>query len=669
MNGKAIAGSPRLHAEANKSEESPDWIPHRDLLNQVARANHVFPAQRFAGRGIVICAGGEKYLPSAYVCVRMLRHLGCRLPVQLWHLGDAEMPANFRRVFEKIDGVSLIDAHKQRETKPCRILNGWELKCYAIIHSPFHEVLLLDADNVPVVDPEYLFDLEPYRETGAIFWPDLGRLPPEHAIWRICQIPYRDEPEFESGQIVVDKSRCWAALQVAMHLNEWSDFYYRFVHGDKETFHLAWRKLDQPYAMAPPLIEKNWTALYQHDFTGRRLFQHRSHCKWSLNADNLRVDDFHHHDQCISFLGELRAGLSESSRIRDKNTSLHETGCHSSPTKLILTNGQSPGDILMLTAAVRDLHQTYPGAFQTDVRTSAPQMWENNPYVTPLREDDAGVRTLECHYPLIHRSHEGNYHFAYGFVDYLNQQLGLEIRQSARKGDIHLSDTEKSWTSQVEEITGASVPFWIVAGGGKYDYTIKWWDSRRYQDVVDHFRGKLQFVQVGEKHHYHPTLRHVLDLRGKTDIRQLIRLVYHAQGVLCGVTLLMHLAAAVETTDGTDRPCVVVAGGREPPQWEAYPSHEFIDTIGKLPCCSPQACWRSRTVPLGDGDEKDSPDSLCKDVVGTLPRCMDMIQADDVIERIQRYIDRDAAQVLTLREQELTREAVLGQFFRSAAFA
>ena len=38
----------------------------------------------------------------------------------------------------------------------------------------------------------------------------------------------------------------------------------------------------------------------------------------------------------------------------------------------------------------------------------------------------------------------------------------------------------------------------------------------------------------------------VLDLRGKTDLRQLIRLVYHAQGVLCPVTLAMHLAAAVE---------------------------------------------------------------------------------------------------------------------------
>ena len=40
--------------------------------------------------------------------------------------------------------------------------------------------------------------------------------------------------------------------------------------------------------------------------------------------------------------------------------------------KLILRNFQSPGDIVMLTAAVRDLHRAHPGEFLTDVRTSFP---------------------------------------------------------------------------------------------------------------------------------------------------------------------------------------------------------------------------------------------------------------------------------------------------------
>jgi ADP-heptose:LPS heptosyltransferase len=98
--------------------------------------------------------------------------------------------------------------------------------------------------------------------------------------------------------------------------------------------------------------------------------------------------------------------------------------------------------------------------------------------------------------------------------------------------------------SQVQEITGEPVPFWIIVAGGKTDYTIKWWDSTRWQEVVDHFRGRILFVQVGEARHIHPRLDGVLDFRGLTDLRQLVRLVYHAQGVVCPVTSLMHLAAA-----------------------------------------------------------------------------------------------------------------------------
>ena len=72
--------------------------------------------------------------------------------------------------------------------------------------------------------------------------------------------------------------------------------------------------------------------------------------------------------------------------------------------KIILTSYQSPGDIVMLTAAVRDLHRCHPGRFITDVRTSCPQLWENNVFITPLDESDPDVLTIPCEYPLIHLS-------------------------------------------------------------------------------------------------------------------------------------------------------------------------------------------------------------------------------------------------------------------------
>lgn len=348
--------------------------------------------------------------------------------------------------------------------------------------------------------------------------------------------------------------------------------------------------------------------------------------------------------------------------------------------KLILRNSQSPGDVLMLTAAVRDLHLACPGQFATDVRTPCAALWAHNPHLTPLADDDADATRIDCQYPLIHYSNHRPVHFLHGFIDDLGRQLGVNIQPTAFKGDIHLAPEEKRWMSQVREITRELVPFWIIVAGGKTDFTIKWWDAARWQEVVDRFRGRILFVQVGGARHVHPALDGVLDLRGRTDLRQLVRLVYHAQGVVCPVTLLMHLAAAVEVKGGRprNRPCVVVAGGREPVQWEAYPHHQFIHTNGALLCCDDGGCWKSRTVRLGDGDKKD--ERLCLDVVDLatgqrqpgkdwgpetngasrrfLPRCMEMITADEVSRRIETYFQGGTARFLTTAEAEIAARAV-----------
>lgn len=330
------------------------------------------------------------------------------------------------------------------------------------------------------------------------------------------------------------------------------------------------------------------------------------------------------------------------------------------PKKLVLSNSLSPGDVVMLTAAVRDLHQTYPGRFITDVRTPFPNLWENNPYLTTLDSDAPDVTTLECHYPLIDKANTTPHHCIHGFRHFLNQELGLAIKATAFCGDIHLSELEKSWFSQIHEIVESDVPYWIIDAGGKYDVTIKWWDIARYQAVVDALRDRILFVQVGCEGHHHPRLDGVVDLRGKTTLRQLARLIYHSEASLCSVTALMHLTAAVplKGDDRVFRPCVVVAGAREPAHWEAYPDHQFIHNVGALPCSTQGGCWKDRVYPLGDGDERDAPERLCSEPCGVLPRCMDMITAEEVVRRIETYYVGGALTYLTRGETELARRAV-----------
>lgn len=308
--------------------------------------------------------------------------------------------------------------------------------------------------------------------------------------------------------------------------------------------------------------------------------------------------------------------------------------------KLILNSTLPPGDILMLTAAVRDLHRCYPGSFLTDVRTRFPELWENNPGIAPLTGEENVVEQVDCQYPLVQKSNSTPAHFLEGFIHYLNERLNLRIELTEIRGDVYLSENELRSPSPVAELNGYDGPYWIVVAGGKRDFTIKWWDTVRYQRVVDHFEGKIQFVQVGGAGDFHPELNGVIDLRGKTNLRQLIRLVHHSDGVLCPVTFLMHLAAAVPTkVTHRLRPCVVIAGGREPPHWEAYPGHQFLHTVGMLPCCRTGGCWRARTKPLRDNSHFNRPEYLCVDVVGNLPQCMDMISANDVIRRIELFLE------------------------------
>jgi hypothetical protein len=236
----------------------------------------------------------------------MLRRLGCALPVELWHLGPEELDESMRALVDELN-VRCVDVKEANRLDPIRRLGGWESKAYAIVHSRFAEVIYLDADNGPLVDPERFFETPQYRATGAIFWPDCTRTKSAEAIWRSCGVRRPAGAEFESGQMVVDKRRCWRALQLAIWFNAHSDFYYQHLLGDKETFHLAFELMDKSYALAPNPVRLLAGTMCQHDFRGRRVFQHRNMDKWDLLRGNRQVAGFRNENLCREFVAELRA--------------------------------------------------------------------------------------------------------------------------------------------------------------------------------------------------------------------------------------------------------------------------------------------------------------------------------------------------------------------------
>ena len=292
--------------------------------------------------------------------------------------------------------------------------------------------------------------------------------------------------------------------------------------------------------------------------------------------------------------------------------------------KLLLINNQSPGDALVMTATIESLHRLYPNQYITSCQTNCNAVFEHNPHVV---EPDDVFERVQMEYPLIHESNQRPVHFIQGFTDHLGKYLNISLPCVVNKPFLYVSKEEKAWTNQVQEQFGYKGGFWLLNAGTKPDYTVKGWGSFNYQQVIDALYGKIVFVQVGEKHHNHKTLRGTIDLIGKTTSRQLIRLAYHAQGGLTGVSFMHHIMAAFS------KPCVTIASGMEPKSWEIYNSGVYLSSHGMLPCCQHSACWKSQVVGK-TGKVCELPIYGEEEVI---PKCMAMINPLTVVKAIEDY--------------------------------
>lgn len=256
---------------------------HRDRATTFITTIPRYPGH-FDGQGIVITGGG-KYFVSAFITIRVIRHVGCRLPIELWYL-DGEMDDEMIDMVAQYGGTCHNASELARGTGYFldHWWKGWQLKAFALLHSSFREVLMLDADSYPVKDPSFVFDWMPYKETGSIIWPDVGssaRLFPPLAA-RVLGVPQFTEGAAESGQIVFNKEQVWKALCLAKHYNADADFVYHILYGDKDTFPVAFYRIGLPYSRMSPNCKMNGPGIQQLDQHGDVLFNHRIHDKFRI---------------------------------------------------------------------------------------------------------------------------------------------------------------------------------------------------------------------------------------------------------------------------------------------------------------------------------------------------------------------------------------------------
>jgi hypothetical protein len=245
-----------------------------EMFRRVAEGAVDAPAPTLP-RGIVTC-GSLRFTAYLWFLVRGLRHHGCTLPIELWHL-HGEVNDALRRFLEP-HGVTFRDAGHLLAREGWLRPRPYGIKPHAILHSSFREVLFLDADNCAYRDPAFLFDTPEFRERRAIFWPDRHRTGTgSEELRRDYGVKEGGATEFESGQIVVDRVACGQALALTFHVNEHSDYYYRFFLGDKDTFRLSFDYLNVPYLLIPhePGRVPEAPGWVQHWLDGQPLFHHR----------------------------------------------------------------------------------------------------------------------------------------------------------------------------------------------------------------------------------------------------------------------------------------------------------------------------------------------------------------------------------------------------------
>jgi hypothetical protein len=125
---------------------------------------------RFNGKGLVMTTGLRAYFTGAYVILRVIREVHKSvLPIEIYYAGKEELEDHAARFLEaKFSHLRVINIYDVQDVPKDVPMTGYQLKVYATMMSSFQEVMWLDSDNVPMVDPATVFNLKAYKTTGGM---------------------------------------------------------------------------------------------------------------------------------------------------------------------------------------------------------------------------------------------------------------------------------------------------------------------------------------------------------------------------------------------------------------------------------------------------------------------------------------------------------------------
>lgn len=286
--------------------------------------------------------------------------------------------------------------------------------------------------------------------------------------------------------------------------------------------------------------------------------------------------------------------------------------------KLNLLHHRCPGDLIVLSAALAALHETYPGEYETNVSSPHRALLLHNPHLS----DYSGNKS-----PIDYRLNP-----AHTMADAYVADLSRIINRP-----LSLTSQPKLYLSNEEQEPLADLPkdYIVFNAGRKPDMTVKGLPLETAEEVTKN--APLPCIQLGLPQHNEP-VKGAIDLRGKTSLRQVMRIAAHARAGFGGDTFLFHCCGALGT------PYVCIAPPRLHLKWlELYHNQTLLTAMGQLDCCK-NPCGMRRVEKLGDGSCLD--DLIClqprHDYRLPVAECMLHIKSQQIIEAINKNLSAPA---------------------------
>lgn len=236
------------------------------------------------------------------------------------------------------------------------------------------------------------------------------------------------------------------------------------------------------------------------------------------------------------------------------------------------------GDALMCTPAMRALKQTNPRCrihFYTDYPDLVRGLW----YLDEISPTDKRPRRS------MRVSYEGELPTRCHLARIIGKRLGVRVKDVTPDCYVDEKLVER-FRSTWRDLPR---PHILVQRRASSYTPNKDWPNDSWKTLISTILKTGTVIEIGENRegHVHFSSSNYIDLRGKTDLGELVASIAAADILVAPVSGPVHIASAVRT------PAVVILGGYELPENTAYPGNKILYTPIE---CSP--CWLRTPCPI-----------------------------------------------------------------------